>query len=79
MGCSPSDDSSQPVTSTSGNEPAVVAADVVYTNAKAYTLDENQPWAESVAIRGDEIVYVGDDEGAQALIGSKTDVHDLDG
>lgn len=77
--CSPSENSPEPQAVARVLEPSVVAADTIFTNAKAYTLDENQPWAEAVAVRGDEIVYVGDSEGAQALIGSETDVHDLDG
>ena len=40
------------------------AADVVFTNAKVYTLDAAQPWAEAVAVKGNEIVYVGDEVGA---------------
>ena len=39
---------------------AVDAADEVFLNARIYTLDETQPWAEALAVRGDEIIYVGD-------------------
>jgi len=77
--CSPSGDSTESQAVAPTPEPAVVAADMVYTNAKAYTLDEAQPWAEAVAVRGDEIVYVGDNEGARKLIGSETEVRNLDG
>ena len=35
------------------------AATYVLTNGRVYTLDEARPWAEAVAIRGDEIVFVG--------------------
>ena len=35
-------------------------ADFVFTNARVYTAVESQPWAEAVAIKGNEIDYVGD-------------------
>jgi predicted amidohydrolase YtcJ len=34
------------------------------TNAKIYTCNERQPWAEAIAFRGDRIVYVGDETNA---------------
>ncbi len=54
-------------------------ADLVFTNGRIYTANESQPWAEAVAIRGTEIVYVGDAEGAQAISGTETDIKDLFG
>ena len=35
------------------------AADLVLVNGHIYTLDEQQPWAEAVAVRGEQIVAVG--------------------
>ncbi len=55
------------------------AADTVLTNGKIYTVNDEQPWAEAVAVKGDEIVYVGDKEGAEALTGDGTKVIDLEG
>ena len=43
---------------------AAEKADTIFTNAKAYTLDKSQPWAEAVAVSGNKIVYVGDAEGS---------------
>jgi len=57
-------------------EPGV---DSVFVNGAVYTLDENQPWAEAVAVDGSEIVYVGDVAGALAMAGENTIQHDLDG
>lgn len=57
-------------------EPGV---DHVFINAAAYTLVEDAPWAEAVAVDGDEIVFVGDNSGAEALVGSETRMHDLTG
>ena len=55
------------------------AADTVALNGKIYTMNEEQPWAEAVAVKGADIVYVGDNEGAKAFIGRNTTVGDLKG
>ena len=34
-------------------------ADLLITNARVWTVDAQQPWAEAVAIRGDRIDWVG--------------------
>jgi len=60
-------------------QPVENPADYVFTNAKVYTVNEAQPWAEAVAVRGNEIVYVGDAAGAQAFIGGDTEVIDATG
>ena len=54
-------------------------ADYVFTNAKVYTVNEEQPWAEAVAVQGNKIVYVGDNAGAAALVGEGTEQIDLKG
>jgi predicted amidohydrolase YtcJ len=59
-----------------GSEPG---ADYVITNASVYTVAESNPWSEAVAVSGNEIVYVGDNAGAEALIGDNTTVRDLGG
>ena len=49
-------------------EPAtVLAVDLVITNAKIFTSNSEQTWAEAVAISDGEFVYVGDDEGVKAI------------
>jgi len=60
-------------------KPQSEAADFVVTNARVYTVDESLPWAEAVAVRGNEIVYVGDADGVKALIGRATEVRDVGG
>jgi predicted amidohydrolase YtcJ len=55
------------------------SADIVFMNAAAYTLDEDMPWAEAVAIKGNEIVYVGDNDGVLELIGDDTRHYNLSG
>lgn len=55
------------------------AADVVYLNGSVYTADENQSMAQAIAVKGDEIVFVGNDTEVQGLIGDNTQVQDLEG
>ena len=58
----------------SGFEPA----DLVLQNGSVYTVDGNRTWARAVAVRDGRIAYVGSDEGSQQLVGSSTQVVDLD-
>jgi predicted amidohydrolase YtcJ len=54
-------------------------ADTVFTGGAVYTVNEAMPWAEAVAIRNGEIVFVGDTDDAQSWIGPQTEVLDLHG
>lgn len=56
-----------------------IPAELVFTNGKIYTVNEAQPWAEAVAIKGNNIVFVGSSEEADALVGDNTEVIDLGG
>ena len=55
------------------------AADTVLTNARVYTANDAAPWAEAVAVRGSEIVYVGDTAGVDGFVGDATEVRDVGG
>lgn len=55
------------------------AADLVLTGGRIYTVDDDAPWAEAVAIRDGRFVYVGDDEGAEAFAGESSGRVDLGG
>lgn len=55
------------------------AADTVFMNARVYTVNDENPWAEAVAVKGNEIVYVGDAAGVEALVGEATQRRDLQG
>jgi predicted amidohydrolase YtcJ len=57
----------------------VSTVDAIYHNAKVYTVNAAAPWAEAVAIKGDEIAFVGSDQDALALAGDGTVVTDLQG
>src|SRR3954467_767905 len=54
-------------------------ADFVFKHGAVYTVDNEQPWAEAVAVKADRIVYVGTEAGASAYIGKSTRVVDLEG
>ncbi|MDN3686342.1 amidohydrolase [Cyclobacterium jeungdonense] len=51
----------------------------VFTGGVLYTVNDNQPTAEAIAIDGNKIVYVGDQDGVQAFIGPDTEVINLQG
>ena len=55
------------------------AADIVIRNARVYTVDKDQPWAQAVAVRGDRIVRVGSDQDVQPYIAGSTRVIDAGG
>jgi predicted amidohydrolase YtcJ len=60
--------------------PAVEQADLVLLDGEIYTMEAAQPWAAAVAITGNKIVAVLDnDEAAKIYIGKKTRVVDLGG
>ena len=54
-------------------------ADLVLINGDVYTLDEERPAAEAIAVRGERIVVVGSNAEAEALVGRDTRVIDLGG
>ena len=56
-----------------------VGADLIVHNATIYTVNPDQPWASAVAIREGQIIYVGDDQGAQELVDSETQTLNLHG
>jgi predicted amidohydrolase YtcJ len=55
------------------------SADLVFRNGNIYTVNERQPQATAIAVRGDRVVFVGSNSGVQSFIGSNTRVVDLQG
>ena len=55
------------------------SADVIITNARVFTSDESNPRAEAVAVKGNQIVYVGTSEGAESFKARSTRVIDAQG
>jgi predicted amidohydrolase YtcJ len=54
-------------------------ADLIVTNARIYTSDVTRPRVTALAVRGGRIVFVGNNAGAEALAGSRTERMDLAG
>ena len=54
-------------------------ADLILTNGRIYTVDAERPWVEAVAVAGDRILAVGDDDDVLATRGEDTQVIDLGG
>ena len=51
-------------------------ADIIITNAKVFTSDESNPYAEAVAVQGNRILFVGNNEDALSRRGNHTRVID---
>lgn len=61
-------------------EPPALSADgLIIENARVFTADDAQPWASAVALRGAQIVYVGDATGAAAALNGSPTIWDADG
>jgi len=73
-GCPKKEDAAQTT-----SKAAAGPADYVFTDGKVYTVNDKQPWAEAVAVKGNKIVYVGDAEGAKTFVGDNTKLEDLGG
>ncbi len=54
----------------------IAPADKILVHGRVYTVDEKQPWAEALAIRGERIVAVGTDKDIEAYRGRATQVID---
>src|SRR5581483_4142010 len=65
--------------SCSRREGSRPAADTVIKNARIYTVDAAQPWAEAVAVQGDRIIGVGSNREIQPYIQASTRVIDAGG
>jgi hypothetical protein len=65
--------------SVTGAQVAPAPADLVVTNARIYTVDDNRPVAEAMAIRGGRVLFVGSSRGALATRGPQTRVLDAGG
>jgi predicted amidohydrolase YtcJ len=56
-----------------------LAADLVVRHGNIHTLDEKMPRATALAVKGDKILWVGEDANAEKYIGEKTRVVDAGG
>jgi predicted amidohydrolase YtcJ len=78
--CSPAENEapSEPAAGAAPAEPSVIA-DTVYRNGRIYTVNEEQPWAEAVAIKDGRFLAVGAGADVEAFTGESTEVIDLGG
>ncbi|MFT5210424.1 MAG: putative amidohydrolase YtcJ [Flavobacterium sp.] len=58
---------------------SVIPADAVYSGGRIYTANTVSPWAQSIAVKGNRIVYVADERGAAKLICEHTKTLPLNG
>ncbi len=56
-----------------------MAAERIFINGNIYTVNNEKPYAEAMAVSGQDLIYVGDTAGAMALVGPGTEVVDLEG
>ncbi len=59
--------------------PAGDGADLIITGARVWTGNDDAPWAEAVAVRGNTLLDVGEDATVLAHRGGRTRVVELDG
>src|SRR5437870_8141978 len=59
--------------------PPAEPADVVFVNGNVYTVNEKQPRAEAIAVKGDRVVFIGSNANAKRFQGGGTRVIDLHG
>jgi predicted amidohydrolase YtcJ len=67
------------VLTLSATSKKVPQADLVLRNGNIHTVNDRQPEAEAVAVKGDRIVFVGSNSEVQKYIGKNTRVIDLKG
>ncbi|QIK62586.1 amidohydrolase [Leucobacter viscericola] len=54
-------------------------ADLIFTNARVYTADATQPWAEAIALKDGRLTAVGSATEVAGLAGANTEIRDLNG
>jgi predicted amidohydrolase YtcJ len=54
-------------------------ADLIFINARIFTSDDSNPHTQAVAVKGNRILYVGDNTGAEEFRGEKTRLIDGQG
>ena len=62
-----------------GDSRRLERADLILTGAKIFTSNKQQPWAEAVAIKDGQFIYVGDSAGASHYLSEGTHSVDLEG
>jgi len=60
-------------------KPTSEIATQVYKNGKVYTVNDQQEWADAVAVKDNKIIFVGSNDEVQDYVDSSTKVTDLSG
>ena len=63
----------------SGITAGAQTAETIFLNGNIYTVNEKQPHAQAIAVKGDRIIFVGSNADAEKLRGDKTHIVDLAG
>jgi predicted amidohydrolase YtcJ len=59
--------------------PGAERVDLIFANGNIYTVNEKQPHAEAIGVKGNRIAFVGSNEDAKKLANDKTRIVDLRG
>ncbi len=78
-GCSKIETDEETTDNTSDMAAVCTPADIVLTNGIVYTVNENNPSAEAIAIKDHKFIYVGDNDGAARYACGDANVIDLSG
>lgn len=75
----PSDGATENSGDSSSNADSAEVADIVFMGGKVYTVNEEQAWAEAVAVKDNKILFVGAADEVKQHIGDETNVIDCEG
>ncbi|KGJ95914.1 amidohydrolase [Colwellia psychrerythraea] len=81
-GSSNTDNTTTPPKTTDPTTPTTPTTDIatqIFKNGKVYTVNDQQEWADAVAIKDNKIIFVGSNDDVQAYVDSSTKVTDLSG
>ncbi|MFA6076384.1 MAG: amidohydrolase [Negativicutes bacterium] len=67
------------IMSVVGNQVFAREARKMFTNAKVYTMNKSNPWADTVVVEGNKFIYVGNKSGAEKYIDDSVEIFDLRG
>ena len=54
-----------------------IEPNIIFKNASVYTVNKNQPWASSVVVQNEKIIFVGSDDDASAFTNKNSQIIDL--
>ena len=54
-----------------------IEPNIIFKNASVYTVNKKQPWASSVVVQNEKIIFVGSDDDASTFINKNSQIIDL--